>query len=817
MPTAQTTHISRTSTANVLQTPVTPRLHQVPTVATASTTSELNAAISALETRHDALTTSLDTALSSHNDITRQLSRLDLTRARLGTLSNSTRALSHGQLSNAAVTAQKLSSAVSKLDLEQERVKATLDVVSQVAELKSCILGVVGSMGAPQDWETAAEYMHRARRIPRDVVESAFAEENVPTAEVPEAPAETLDNAAESLCRLFLREFGDAVEEGDGGRITRFFKMFPLIGREKEGLDAYGRYVCQGVAVRARQRLQGVKPGQDGTVYVQALTKLFEHIAQVVDGHSGLVQRHYGSGTMVRVMERLHGEADIQGGIVLDTWWDERGVERKLTDVKSYAYTFLVQSFLSVPTGGRTGGGTTTPRSRSPAPGSRRRPDTPHAEDDDSIDVREIDQVLTEITAMLSPWSLYMRFCASRALESSLNDDVDSAPEATVLPSLTTPSFVTGSNLPQKIGRNLTEPFKTLATFILRRSVERAFQLEERPTGLSLNLSKSLPQNTPYITSAVDDVMYMVRQILSRALATSQAALVTSIAASVGRVLSADFIGMIQRKMRDESYPKAAIAGSLPPEEKVITFLVLMNNLDVAITYLQRIVAEHIPPPSNQQPNGYTGRTLADLFPLAKDAPAVHTALTNVLTTFTNKATELIEDGLQVLYTHVLRPRMSPLLVEIFATTTYAAGEDTGSSSGSEDEPPKTAKTAAQTGWTARIRPLKRIITEGNARRLMTLAVEKFSTLLESRIWSYEGRVTEAGAVKLERDVADVVGAVVSGEDWRLRETFARCLEIVSVMNLEEEEWEEVAAEAQSDSLSVGERERARGMVLGRG
>ena len=141
-------------------------------------------------------------------------------------------------------------------------------------------------------------------------------------------------------------------------------------------------------------------------MYANALTKLFEHIAQVVDGHSPLVERHYGEGTMVQVMQRLHSEADVQGGIVLDTWYDERSIERKLTDVKSYAYSFLVQSFMSAQKS--AGGGNAKPSQI--ANGD---------DDDENIDTKEIDQVLSEIVAMLSSWSLYVVFISSRTLVSS--------------------------------------------------------------------------------------------------------------------------------------------------------------------------------------------------------------------------------------------------------------------------------------------------------------------------------------------------------------------------------------------------------------
>lgn len=376
----------------------------------ASSVAEIKAALSRLHTQEASVTARLDALVTSQKDLSRELGRLDLMRAHIGTQSATTRAISHGMLSEAAGTADRISRAVRRLDLEQARVKATLGVVEQVAELKACTLGVAGSMGASQDWETAASYLHRAAQIPPEVINGAFAAEMVPTAEVPDSPSVTLDTAAESLCGLFLREFDKAVKENDGAKITRFFKLFPLIGRSEVGQDVYGRYVCQGVAARARGNLNASTGAQakDGFFYANALTKLFEHIAQIIDGHGGLVERHYGPRKMGRVIERLQVEADVQGGIILDTWGDERHVDRKLIEIKSYAFTFLVQSFLPAQRPGQ-------PRTHSPAPGGTR------ASEDEGVDMKEIDEILNEMGIMLGRWSLYCRFLADTCNVSGFN------------------------------------------------------------------------------------------------------------------------------------------------------------------------------------------------------------------------------------------------------------------------------------------------------------------------------------------------------------------------------------------------------------
>lgn len=386
-------------------------LAPAPDIYAATSVAEIHQALAGLQLQEASVTQRLNTLIASQKDLSRELGRLDLLRAHLGTQAVNTRNISNGMLSDAASTASRISSQVKRLDHEQSNVKATLEVVEQVAELKACVLGVHGSMGAPQDWETAAGYLQRASKIPEDVICGAFAEEIVPTAEVPDPPRVTLDAAAESLCGLFLREFEKATKEGDGSQVTRFFKLFPLIGRTDVGLDAYGRYVCQGVASRARTNFNSALPAQrsEGFFYATTLTKLFEHIAQIVESHEPLVERHYGPGMMVKVVERLQIEANVQGGIILDTWHDERHIDRKLTDTKSYAFSFLVQSFMASQ---RPAHG--TPRTGSPANA------LPRTSEDEGVDMKEVDGALGESALMLGRWALYARFISSKCAVSSI-------------------------------------------------------------------------------------------------------------------------------------------------------------------------------------------------------------------------------------------------------------------------------------------------------------------------------------------------------------------------------------------------------------
>ncbi|KAF4180236.1 hypothetical protein CNMCM7927_001368 [Aspergillus lentulus] len=785
----------------------------------ASSVAEIKAALSHLHEQEVAVTARLDALVASQKDFSRELGRLDLLRAHLGSQTSTTHAISHGMLSDAAATADRISSAVRRLDLEQSRVKATLEVVEQVSELKACVLGVAGSMGAPQDWETAASYLNRASKIPSEMIHGTFAAEMVPTAEVPDPPNVTLDNAAESLCGLFLREFDKAVKENDGAKITRFFKLFPLIGRSEVGLDVYGRYVCQGVASRARANLNagtGGAQSKDGFFYANALTKLFEHIAQLIDGHGGLVERHYGPRKMNRVIERLQLEADLQGGIILDTWSDERHVDRKLTDIKSYAFTFLVQSFLPAQR-------SATPRSSSPAT----RDGLPA--EDEGVDMKEIDGLLNEMAVMLGRWSLYCRFIAETC--NATEDETQK---------FTPPKFLQEASLSKKINDRLTNPFNTMTTFFFRRSVEKAFQLDEQPSGLTLHPQKPLKADPPHITSAVDDIMYIVNKVLQQSLATSQISVVTNVVPTLGRVLGSDFIGMTQRKMRDECYPKAPVQGAQPPEQIVISFLVLINNLDVAVDYIRRIVQNHTETKKTiTGPDGQVEETdqLRSLFPVPAEAQLAAQTLQTLASSFESKVNDLLSDGIQVVFNNVVKHRLRPILSDAFRDIEYQPRDDSDPTStvyhdyGDGDEDVDDGASRAElvrprfaASWTELLLPISRILTASAFDRLLNVTVAYLARLLEKRLWSYHGRINALGATRLERDVSGVISAAVdvggaqgaSGR-YRHREAFARCLQMVLVMGMDDDEWEDVTRGGETadvlDKLNREERARIRAMV----
>lgn len=383
-----------------------------------------------------------------------------------------------------------------------------------------------------------------------------------------------------------------------------------------------------------------------------------------------------------------------------------------------------------------------------------------------------------------------------------------------------------------KVGAGLVLPFNAMTTFYFRRSVEKAFQLDEQPSDLSLNMNKLISSNAPYITSAVDDVMYIVNQVIQRCLATCQNEVVASVVPMIARVLGSDFFGMIQRKMRDESYPKPVVQGGKPPEHIIVAFLVLMNNLDVATDYVKRIVQSRLESLSkNGSSNGEaSSQALSELFPFHHGATLATNALKSLQTTFETKTSELISDGTIVVFKNVMKPLLRPILADSFRDIDYSLNEEELEALNREAEidgnevSPATEDAVPrrfQHGWEALTKPIARILTAANFDRLLIKIIDYLGEVLEKRMWSYYGRINSYGAIRLERDIANVVGVVVRGRRYGLRDSFARCIQICLVANMENDEWEELQGTRKGAGddgglewkLDAEEQERARAMV----
>lgn len=361
-----------------------------------------------------------------------------------------------------------------------------------------------------------------------------------------------------------------------------------------------------------------------------------------------------------------------------------------------------------------------------------------------------------------------------------------------------------------------------MMTFFFRRSVEKAFQLDEYPSGLSLSMNKHIDINPPYIISAVDDVMYVVNAVIQKAISTAQRDVIASVVPIVGRILDTDFVGMLQRKMRDESYPKPLVQGGFPPEDKIVQFIVHINSLDTANEYLARIISGRTGSEEDHA-NGEAESALKESFPFDRESTFVMSALNGVLSVVTPKTTALMNEGIQVLFNMVVKPRLRPVLSDTFRDVDYSFTEEeltewAEQKDESVEQLFEMVSRRFDHGWDLLMKPIARLMTPNTFTVLHDTTARYLARVLEQRAW--KSKASAFGVIRMERDFSGIVSTVSRG-NYGVRELFARASQILMVANMEDDEWEELAAGdvegATEDGmiwvLTEEERRRARNLV----
>ena len=152
--------------------------------------------------------------------------------------------------------------------------------------------------------------------------------------------------------------------------------------------------------------------------------------------------------------------------------------------------------------------------------------------------------------------------------------------------------------------------FESMETFFFRRSVEKAFQLDE----------PSSSQSGPPTTSVIDDVMFVLRKVLDRAMGAGDAQLVKTICANTRRILDLDFAGAIKRRATMDSQRNLAGSGKddVGRRERVRAFVAGLNNLDIS--------SESV----NALSERYIEGNLESIFPFDDQAEIARIALLNV-------------------------------------------------------------------------------------------------------------------------------------------------------------------------------------------
>uniref|UniRef100_A0A8C4QWS1 Conserved oligomeric Golgi complex subunit 4 n=1 Tax=Eptatretus burgeri TaxID=7764 RepID=A0A8C4QWS1_EPTBU len=361
--------------------------------------------------------------------------------------------------------AENISSKVRELDVAKTRVYQASQRADDILDLKLCTDGVQAAL-ADEDYEKAAAHIHRFLSLDSAVITLSQ--------QGPEGGAwadglERLRAAEQQLKQLVAEQFEAAVRAGDGAQVERFFKLFPLLGLQNEGLMRIGRYLSQQIARQAEKQLQVSENMESGekraaVIFADNLTLLFEGVARVVEAQQPVVETYYGPGQLPALLAQLQPEVDRQARHVLDGFAARRDVQRKYQQVQS--------SLLR----GNAG---------------------------DKMEPRKLDSLLAELTLMNARSELYLRFLRRRVTADleACEPDVRAGEQAKL------EQLLSGCGLSCAM-QELMGEYVTMEEYFMKENVNKAVTMESVEKG----------QHT---SSMVDDVFFIIKKCVGRALASS--------------------------------------------------------------------------------------------------------------------------------------------------------------------------------------------------------------------------------------------------------------------------------------------------------
>ncbi|KAI0317766.1 COG4-domain-containing protein [Amylostereum chailletii] len=708
--------------------------------------SQILSALSSLESEEADVSNSLSGLLSSHEPILASLRRLQTLFPGLDELHSEASHLSD-KVSVTARTAARVGGRVRTLDEEMRRVREANERVAQVMELKSSLSALQSSIES-QDWESATRHCARAMALPDEVVGGPFAETAVPTAESHLPPAQTLQNARDQLLDVFRRSFNEATQARDAAATTRFFKLFPAIGWEAEGLEAYASFVVDLVKVRPPASAKTSSP----LYYITALTALFESIAMVVDQHQPVVEKYYGPDKMASVITRLLQECDRVAKSLIEGWEEERSMKRKLSDISSVTFPSVWSHSPVVP----------------------RRPPLPPSQED-TVDPREIDKVITEAAGMASRWNLFRRFLFDR-LKTESEDDTEerSATPRPGTPQPTTPlpqasvddetsksaeqlQALETSTCNQLFNNLLTTYYTPLEVWYTRSAIDKAHRLSI-PGALS----------SPATTTTPDDAFYILKVVIGRLLSTGAPQVVERTAAILRDAVERDYAGVLKRKM-DDVY---RTAGAGRERETGVAFITLLNDLDLSASHMERLIKDVLSAPTISQ--GFLA-----------DEQASVTASVSSFTTLVPKFRSILRAaaGVEQLFNQLMRPKLRTLIVDLYKDVSYVLDEDAYSASEYQDVVRKRFVKA----WEILVDGYKETFSENNFRLLFGLVLDVLIRPWEKFIFGM--RYSELGAIRFDSDLRAIITYLSSQAAFGdVRDKFIRLQQIATLLNLDQEE-----------------------------
>uniref|UniRef100_A0A8C2V395 Conserved oligomeric Golgi complex subunit 4 n=1 Tax=Chinchilla lanigera TaxID=34839 RepID=A0A8C2V395_CHILA len=473
-------------------------------------------------------------------------------------------------------------------------------------------------------------------------------------------------------------------------------------------------------------------------IFADTLTLLFEGIARIVETHQPIVETYYGPGRLYTLIKYLQIECDRQVEKVVD----------KFTKQRDYQQQFrLVQNNL-----------------RNSAP--------------EKIEPRELDPILTEVTLMNARSELYLRFLRKR-ISSDFEVGDSMASEEVKQEHQKCLDKLLNNCLLSCTMQELIGYYITMEEYFMRETVNKAVALDTYEKG-------------QLTSSMVDDVFYIVKKCIGRALSSSSIDCLCAMINLATRELEADFRGVLSNKLR-MGFPATTLQdiqrgvtsavnimhsslqqgkfdtkGIESTDEAKLSFLVTLNNVEVCsenISTLKKTLESDCTKLFSQGIGG-------------EQAQAKFDSCLSDLAAVSNKFRDLLQEGLAELNSTAVKPQVQPW-INTFLSVSHNIEEEEFNDYEANDP------------WVQQfILNLEQQMSEFKA-SLSPVIYDSLTSLLTSLVAVELEKVVlkssfnRLGGLQFDKELRSLIAYLTTVTTWTIRDKFARLSQMATILNLE--------------------------------
>uniref|UniRef100_A0A5S6PZH5 Conserved oligomeric Golgi complex subunit 4 n=1 Tax=Trichuris muris TaxID=70415 RepID=A0A5S6PZH5_TRIMR len=468
-----------------------------------------------------------------------------------------------------SVVADGISSKVRDMDVAKTRVVECLQFVEDILDLRTCTEGVRIAM-VNEDYEQAAGHVHRFLTLDRTVLDASSYVRSIDVQgnSDGETSVQAMMKAEKELKQIVVDKFDEAVQRDDIASIQRFFKLFPQLEQHDIGIAKFGAYLKQKIASTGETNFRIAKSGgtdasRTNVLFADALTLLLEGVARIFEVQQPIVDAYYGLDKVLVFWSILQEQCNIEAGRIFDCFMEKRQVKSKFLN--------------PISNGGQTSRGSGQV---------------------EKVDPLDLDVLLTEMTLMNMRVDMYTRFLNRRIGGSIavLAEDTEEQKERKQSMELQFGIQLRTCDLCRKV-QELLGLYILMEEYYMRESILKALRLEYR-------------DDDALCSSIVDDVFFIVRKCIRRALSSANVDCVGAMLNHACSLLEKYYLAELKGRLKPanliygslaDAYSTAAAAyasvvqqGKIPTSgidggDKSRDFFVTLNDCNASLECLERL------------------------------------------------------------------------------------------------------------------------------------------------------------------------------------------------------------------------------------